>query len=97
MSITPRGIHDHHAFVLTEGLGKCSRALLDDNVSPALLVWFRAIDRMTSLRLECRHNDFTLELGLADLALDLTAIDGKVTEVSKQLLGTILAADECEE
>jgi hypothetical protein len=42
-------------------------------------------------------DDVGLELGLADLALDAATVDGKVTQVQQELLGTVLAADQVEQ
>ena len=46
---------------------------------------------------EGRYGDHALELGLADLALDLATIDSEVTKVCEELLSTVLGADQVEE
>ena len=79
MSITPRCVHEETAFVSTNGLGESCGTLLLNDVSPSLLVRLCAIDLLASRVIEDRLDYFTLKLRLADLALDLTAIDCKVT------------------
>jgi len=79
MSITPCCVHEETAFVSSNGLGEGCRALLLNNVSPSLLARLCAIDLLASRGIEDGLDYFTLKLRLADLALDLTAIDCKVT------------------
>ena len=78
MSITPRCVHEKTAFVSTNGLGESCGTLLLNDVSPSFLARLCAIDLLASCAIKDRLDYFTLELGLADLALDLTAIDCKV-------------------
>ena len=96
MSITPCGVHDKTALVLTDGLGESLRTLLEEDVPPALLAWLGGVDLVSAVVGEGRDGDHALELGLANLTLDLAAVDSKITEVGKELLSTVLGADEIE-
>ena len=100
MSVAPRRVHDEHTRVLADGLRKCLGALLDDNVTPADFagegsVCRRAVRVFTVDKLG--NDNLVLEAGLADLSLDRRAIDCKVSQVGKKLLGTVLALNELEE
>lgn len=97
VGVTPGGIHEKSTLVLADSLGEGLGALLKDDVSPSLLVRVASIDLLASRVDELRDSDLTLELGLANLALDAAAVDGNVAEVGQQLLGTVLAANEVEE
>lgn len=97
VGVTPGGIHEKSTLVVTDSLGEGLGALLKDDVSPSLLVGQAGVDLLASRVDELRDGDLTLELGLADLALDAAAVDGNVAKVSQQLLGTVLAANEVEE
>ena len=96
MGVTPGGVHNETALVLADGLREALRTLLEEDVPPALLAWLGSVDLVTSLIGEDRDGDLALELRLANLALDLTAVDSEVTKVRKQLLGTVLGADKIE-
>jgi len=79
MSITPRCVHEETAFVSSNGLSESCWTLPLNNVSPSLLARLCAINLLASRVIEDRLDYFTLKLRLADLALDLTAIDCKIT------------------
>lgn len=96
MSISPCGVHDQTALVGADGLGEGSGALLDDDVSPSLCAGLRGVDLVAVGIMEDWHDDVALELGLADLSLNLTTVDGKIAKVGKEFLGAVLAADEVE-
>ena len=97
MSVSPRGIHDQATWVSTDSLSEGHWALLKEHLSETLRAWLRHIES-TSARVHDLWNlDFALELGLANLALDLTAIDSQVSEVAQQLLGAVLRADQVEQ
>jgi hypothetical protein len=97
MSITPSCVHEKTTLVLSDGLSECFRAFLNNNVSPTLLARYRSVNLLPSLIKEFWHDDITLELRLSNLSLDAASVDGKVSQVSQQLLGTILAANEIEQ
>lgn len=88
--------HDTY-LVRTDSLSKALGALLKDDVAPTLGRGRRGVNRVAILVGDDGNLDLALELGLADLTLDLAAVDGKLSEVREQLLGTVLGADEVEE
>ncbi len=97
VSITPSGIHEKTSLVLANGLGKGLGALLDDDVSPALLARLADVDLGTIRSDDLRNDDVALKLGLTNLTLDGAAVDGNVAEVGEQLLASVLAAKEIKE
>lgn len=97
VGVSPGGVHEKAALVITNSLGEGLRALLQDDVAPSLLARMGDIDLGTVTGNDLRHIDLAPELGLANLALDAAAVDGNVTEVGQQLLGTVLAANQVEE
>jgi len=98
MRVTPCGVHEQAALVRSYCLAKTLWALLEDDVSPTRLAWLADVERLLCRVINQRwHNDVALELRLANLTLDLAAIDNKIAEVCQQLLSTVLAADEGEE
>lgn len=97
MSITPSGVHDKTSLVRTNSFGKGFRALLNDDVSPALLTRLRDVESLPVVSLKLGNLDVSLELGLTNLTLDLAAVDSKIAEVRKQLLSTVLAAHQSKE
>jgi hypothetical protein len=96
MGVTPGSVHEKTSLVLSDGLGESLWALLNNDVSPALLARFSGVNLLSSVVEELWHDDFALEFRLADLALDTGTIDSNICQVGKQLLGTILAANEIE-
>lgn len=97
MGVAPGGVHDQTALVATDGLGKGLRALAVDDLLPSLRAGLGDVERGSGLVDHDGHDDGGLELRLPNLALDAAAVDGNVTEVGQQLLGTVLAANEGEE
>lgn len=97
VGVTPGGVHEKTSLVGADSLGKGLGALLDKNVSPAGLARLADIDDGTVLARNVGNDDLALELRLAHLALDGRAVDGDVTEVGQQLLGSVLAANEVEQ
>lgn len=94
VSITPGSVHEKASLVRANGLGKGLGALLNNNVSPALLARLADVNLGAIRADNFRDDDVALELGLTDLALDGASVDSNVTEVSKELLGSVLAAEE---
>lgn len=47
--------------------------------------------------MEFRDDDLALELGLTNLSLDTASVDCEITQICKQLLGTVLRANEVKE
>ena len=97
MRVSPRGVHDQAALVRSDGLGKGSRTFLGNDAPPALGAGHFEIDGLAGSVVENGHDDVALELGLTNLTLDLTPVDGKVSEVCEKLLSAVLRADESEE
>lgn len=97
MGVTPGGIHQETSLVLADSLRKCFRALLNQDVSPALLAWYSGVDLVSSIIMERGKDDLSLELGLANLSLNAAAVDGNVTKIGQQLLSSVLTADEVKE
>jgi hypothetical protein len=97
MSITPSCIHEKAALILADGLSKGFWAFLNNDVSPTLLAGHRSVNLLSSLIKEFWHDNFTLELWLSNLPLDATSVDGKISQVGQQFLGTVLAADKIEQ
>lgn len=97
VSISPGGVHEQTTLVLANGLGEGLGALLEENVSPSLLARLADIDLLTIGVDDLRENNLTLELGLANLSLDRAAVDGDVSKIGQQLLGTVLATNEVKE
>lgn len=94
MGITPGGVHEKAALVVTDSLGEGLGALLQDDLAPALGAGLGDVDLVAGLVEQLGNDDVALELGLANLALDAASVDSEVTQVRQQLLGTVLAADE---
>lgn len=97
VGITPGGVHEKAALVVADSLGEGLGTLLKDDLAPAFGAGLADIDLLAGSIVKLGDNDITLELGLTDLALDAAAVDGDVTEISKKLLSTVLAANEVEE
>jgi hypothetical protein len=71
--------------------------LLENDLAPALGAWLGCVDLVAGIVVQGRDEDFTLELGLTDLANDLRTVHSQVAQVSQQLLSTVLAAGELKE
>ena len=97
MGVTPGGVHEETSLVRANGLGEGLGTLLDEDLAPTLGGRLGDVDLLAGTVQEVGHDDLTLELGLADLALDAGAVDGDVAEVGEQLLGTVLGANQIEE
>lgn len=97
MGITPGGVHNEASLVGPDGLSKGSGTLADDNLPPALLGWPGNVENLAGGVPEDGENNVSTELGLANLALDGAAVDSNISEVGKELLGTVLRVDEVEE
>jgi hypothetical protein len=97
VGVAPGGIHDHTSFVCSYGLDEGLWSLLVDDVSPACGARHGSVDESAAGILELGHDDVALELGLANLALDLAAVDSEISKVGKELLRTVLAADQLEQ
>lgn len=97
MGVSPRRVHDKTARILPYRFGKGCRALLNDDVPPALGAGNASVDLCAVLEGDLGHDDTALELGLADLALDLGSIDSEIAEIRQQLLSAILAANQRKE
>lgn len=97
MGITPGSIHDESSLVGTDSLGKSSWSLLEENVSPSVGWWDVDINGVTLGVLEGWEDDLSLELWLSNLSFDAGAVDGNVSEVGKELLGSVLGSDHSEE
>jgi hypothetical protein len=97
VSISPCGVHDKTSLVGSDSLGEGFGTLIDDDVPPALLAGLGCVNLVAVGVVEDGDDDVALEFGLANLALDLTAIDGEVAEVGEEFLGTVLAANEIEQ
>jgi len=96
VGITPGSVHNETALVLSDRLCESRRAFFEDDVPPAVTGRLGAIIGCAITAGEVRHHNLALELGLANLTLNLTAIHGEVTKVSQQLLSTILTTNESE-
>ena len=100
MRVAPGGVHDEHAGVLADGLGEGLGAVLDDDVAPADFareggvgggsVGVRAVD-------ELGNDDLFPEARFSLLTFDRGTVDGEVSEVTEELLGTVLALNELEQ
>ena len=99
MRVTPGRVHDEHTRVLANGLRECLGALLDDDVTPSKLAREGRVEWGSIGVLAVRklgNDDLVFQARLALLTLDRRAIDGQVSEVSEQLLRTVLALDQLE-
>jgi hypothetical protein len=97
MGITPCGVHDQASLVSANRLCESFGTILKDDVPPSLSARYGGVDLLAVVVVDGRNGDNALELGLADLALDLAAVDSKVTEICEKLLSTVLGADQVEE
>jgi len=97
VGVTPSSVHEQASLVLADCLGKSLGALLQEDVSPALLGRLGDINLLTTGADNLGYDDVGLEFGLADLALDAATVDGYITKVGKQFLSTVLAANQIEE
>lgn len=97
VGISPCGVHEKAALVLANGLGKGLGALLKDDFPPTLLGRLADVNLLARGSEELRSDDLALELGLTNLAHDRAAVDGNISEVSQQLLCTVLATYEVEQ
>jgi hypothetical protein len=97
VSITPGCVHNEAALIGSDSLSEGSWALLVDDVLPSLSARNTHVDGLPTV-VEYRGHDYvTLEFGLANLTFNAAAIDGKISEVLKQLLSTVLTADQLEQ
>jgi hypothetical protein len=97
MGVSPSRVHEQSTLVLADSLRESLGSLLENDVSPSLGAGCGSINLLSGGVDKLRNLDFTLELGLADLTLNAATVDGNVTEVGKQLLGEVLAANEIKE
>jgi hypothetical protein len=93
VGVAPGSVHDQATFVGANSLRKRGWTLLDEDVPPTLCARSTRVDLVSSAVEDLRDRDFALELGLANLALDLAAIDCKISEICEELLSTVLGAD----
>ena len=97
MGVTPGSVHQETALVVADSLCECLRTLLLDDVAPSLLARLGDINLGAVRADDIGDDDLALEFGLPDLALDAAPVDGNVSEVRQELLGTVLAADQVEQ
>ena len=97
MGVTPGRVHDKTSLVGADGLGEAFGAIVEDNVPPALRAGCRCVDSFPLEIVELGDLDLAPEFGLTNLALDLATVDGKLSEISEELLGSVLGANEVEE
>lgn len=97
MGITPCGVHDQASLVGTNSLCESLRTVLENDIPPTFGARGGCVDLLAAVVVNGRDGDNALELGLADLALDLATIDSEVTKVCEELLSTVLGADQVEE
>jgi hypothetical protein len=97
MGITPCSIHDQATLVGTHSFGESFGTLLDDDVPPPRSAGHRGVDLLASIVVDLGNRYLSFEFWLANLALDLAAVHGKISEVCEELLGTVLGANEVEE
>ena len=74
--------------------------MLDDDITPADSAGNRCVKRGTLWIFpvsQLGNDKICLETGLSNLTLNRTAVDGEVSKVSEQLLGTVLTLDKLEE
>lgn len=87
----------HTALVSPDGLGKRFRALVLDDVPPTLGAGLTRVDDLTLVILDRRYKSVSLETGFASLTGDGRSVDGHITEVSEQLLRSVLGPNESEQ
>jgi hypothetical protein len=96
MGISPGCVHNEATLVLANSLGKCFRALFNDDVPPASFARHGCIDYLALVVNDLRDDDVPFEFRLSNLSLDLATVDSEVSEVGEQLLSTVGAANERE-
>jgi hypothetical protein len=97
MRVTPGGVHEETSLILTNGLGKGRRTLLQDDVAPALGAGLGDVDLVAGVVKEFWVDDVALELGFADLTLDAAPVDSDITQILQKLLSTVLTSHESQE
>lgn len=97
VGIAPGCVHKKAALVVAHSLGEGLGPLVEEELPPTILARLGDVKLGAIGLKETGLDDVALELGLADLTLDAATVDGNVTEVKQQLLGTVLAADEIEQ
>ena len=97
MSIPPGCIHDQTAFVGTYSLRKCFRPLFVNDLLPPFGAWRRNVNIFAVGIKHFGHDNFSFELGIANLTFDAAAVDSKVSKILQQFLTTILTSDQLEE
>jgi len=98
--VAPSRVHDQNTRIFAHGFRERLRALLNNDVAPALLAWKRCVKGRTVgvlASLEGWDNNIVLQSGLALLALDRTTVDSEVTKVGEELLSSVLTLYELEE
>lgn len=83
--------------VVPDSLGEGLGTLFDDNVPPTGQARLASVNRFTLSVHNRGDHSFSLETGLAHLALDGRSVNGKVTEVGEKLLGSVLRVNKLEE
>ena len=97
MGVSPSRVHEKSTLVLADSLREGLGSLFENDVSPSLGAGCRSVNLLSGGVDKLRDLDLSFELGLSNLSLDAATIDGNVTKVGKQLLGTVLAANEIEQ
>ena len=97
MGITPGGVHEKGTLVPANGTGERLGSVADEDVPPTSGAGDGDVDALSEGVEKVGEDDLALELGVADLSLDAAAIDGNVSEVRQQLLGTVLGLQKGEE
>jgi len=100
VGITPCGVHDEGTRVLPDSLGERLGTMFDNDVAPANSAGHGGVERGSGRVFpvgELRDDDVGLETGFANLTLDGTSVDGEVSKVGKEFLGTVLTLHELEE
>lgn len=98
VGISPSGVHDKGALVVSNSLGESLGTLVDDDVPPALLAWNGSVDTFGGVCVVGDDGDerFGSETGFAGLTLDRGSVDSEVAQVPEQLLSSVLGPDELE-
>lgn len=83
--------------VVPDSLGEGLGTLFNDNVPPTGQARLASVNRVTLSVHNRGDHSFSLETGLAHLALDGRSVNGKITEVGEKLLGSVLRVNKLEE
>lgn len=96
VGVSPGGVHDKTTLVVSNGSSESLGALVDNDVSPSVLAGNGSVDILSLTIGDLRNDGLGSETGLSSLTLDRGSVDGEISKVLQEFLGSVLGSNKLE-